>query len=125
MIKDPEKDESVLDYPSNQENMEMSGFAVIDPNNEDLLNPDDSSYDSSEDFIYVSSSYSKNIIKRASIILSNQSDPLNNVFKEDIRYSAKISLSKNIIVDKEFDSSYDYKTLINNFKNNVRKNMKK
>ena len=118
MIKDPEKDESVLEYPATQENLEMSGFGVIDPNDGDLLNPDDSSYDSSEDFIYVSSSYSRKILKKASIVLSNNSDPENNVFEEDIRYSAKISLSKNIIVNKEFDSSYDYKILVSNFKNN-------
>lgn len=118
MIKDPEKDESTLDYPSTQENLEMSGFSVIDPNDGDLLNSDDSNYDSSEDFIYVSSSYSEKILKRASLILSDSSDPGKNVFNEDIRYSSKICLSKNIIVNRTYNSPYDYKILIDNFKNN-------
>lgn len=121
------------DYVENQENLGnpgfgegQFGFAPFSSEN-DLVNSDneiDTDVVYEDNIIFASESYNKNILKFAKTILSKNSDPANNIFDEDIRFSKKIRNHNKIIVNKTYSNIIDYKNIIDNFHRNASSNSK-
>ena len=120
MIKDPERDESSIEYLGNQDTNEYSGMANIDPNSNHMVDSDNSGEISDPEVVnnilFATSTIPVNFKKSNVTVISNTLIPGVKTISDDIRYTKKISNYSRIIFNQSFKNVNDYELMISNFK---------
>jgi uncharacterized membrane protein (UPF0127 family) len=119
MIKDPERDESSIEYLGNQNTNEYSSMSIIDPNSNNIVDSDNTGEVSDpevvNEILFASDNIPINMKKSNVTVISKKIIPGMKSIDEDVRYSKEIRNYDRIVINTSYDNVSDYELLIENF----------